>query len=460
MKYLSLCVFLCFLLFTFTLGIKICSQQDNKHSKKQNTVIIFNNIMNDTFPYNLGLVLKSSPEINEVFKKEFKEIIKKASSTLYYLPFLNFASNVSYNYENETITGVMMNEHTGNLYDINFYLFETSKENITQFIEEINYKINLNKQKYQNVTSEILHLADQYVKTSENITILQNIEQIESFEMTLNISNKIVEEKENIATIQKYLNELNYNISKETDKIKDINNKLKYYNDTYDNLTTHIKELRDEIIEKKRVIIDNIQQYRKALKNITKEQSDTYDYLMEQIEGNSNIEKDFFEKNVFFINNQVNTINLIEIIKKNRGVLQETKNDLEKVLAQRFEVNENIICNLAELHSKKKIVNDLTNIKEINIKQIKSINNKINEMRKQLDEKEKMNEERKINAKVKIKKMIIDTKKKMELLIKQYFDITNNKNENDKLMKGLQELLKKTTTQGLYSILFYKSNNK
>ena len=69
-------------------------------------------------------------------------------------------------------------------------------------------------------TSEILHLADQYVKTSENITILQNIEQIESFEMTLNISNKIVEEKENIATIQKYLNELNYNISKETDKIK------------------------------------------------------------------------------------------------------------------------------------------------------------------------------------------------------------------------------------------------
>ena len=31
---------------------------------------------------------------------------------------------------------------------------------------------------------------------------------------------------------------------------------------------------------------------------------------------------------------------------------------------------------------------------------------------------------------------------------------------NYKLMKGLQELLKKTTTQGLYSILFYKSNNK
>ena len=71
-----------------------------------------------------------------------------------------------------------------------------------------------------------------------------------------------------------------------------------------------------------------------------------------------------------------------------------------------------------------------------------------------------MRYKRKINAKVKIKKMKIDTKKKMELLIKQYFDITNNKNENDKLMKGLQELLKKTTTQGLYSILFYKSNNK
>ena len=39
-------------------------------------------------------------------------------------------------------------------------------------------------------------------------------------------------------------------------------------------------------------------------------------------------------------------------------------------------------------------------------------------------------------------------------------NLLKKEGENDKLMKGLQELLKKTTTQGLYSILFYKSNNK
>lgn len=454
MKCLSLCVFLCFLLFTFNLGIKV--RQTNLHSKKQNRAIIFNNIMNDTFPYNLGLVLKSSPAINEAFKKEFKEIIKKASSTLWYLPFLSFVGNVSHNYERGTITGVMKNEHTGNLYDINFYLFETSKENVTQFIKQINYKINLNKQKYKNVTKEILNLADKYVKAAENCKVLQNKEQIKSFEVTLNILNQIVEEKENIAVIQKYLNEVNYNISRESDKIIDINNKLKYYNESYDNLTVHIKELKEDILQKKSVVLDNIQQYRNKLKNFTKDQNDTYDYLMNQIEGNSNIEKDFFEKNVFFINNQVNTLNLIELIKKNRDVLEETKNDLEKKIAQRFETNENIITNLAELNTKKKIINDLNNIKEINIKHIQSINNKIKEMRKQLEQNEKIHEESNINSRINIKKLKIDTKNKIEKLIKQYFDITNDKNKNDKLMKGLQELLQKTTTQGLYSILFYE----